>query len=74
MQVRHDAFLRFTYKLPDYTAVPLMGRPDGLRLRSGIVHTEHTLTDTMAVSSSSLPVVRHGRHNSKDINASHNLC
>ena len=27
---RHDAFLRFTYKLPDYTAVPLMGRPDDL--------------------------------------------
>ena len=29
--IRHDAFLRFTYKLPDCTAVPLMGRPDGLR-------------------------------------------
>ena len=28
--LRHDAFLRFTYKLPDCTAVPLMGRPDGL--------------------------------------------
>ena len=28
--LRHDAFLRFTYKLPDYTAVPLTGRPDGL--------------------------------------------
>ena len=28
--VRHDAFPRFTYKLPDYTAVPLMERPDGL--------------------------------------------
>ena len=29
-KVRHDAFLRFTYK--DCTAVPLMGRPDGLML------------------------------------------
>ena len=28
--VRHDALLGFTDKLPDCTAVPLMGRPDGL--------------------------------------------
>ena len=29
-KIRHDAFLGFTDKLPDCTAVPLMGRPDGL--------------------------------------------
>ena len=31
--IRHDDFLRFTYKLPDYTAVSLMGRPDGLTMQ-----------------------------------------
>ena len=42
-------------------------------LRSGIVHTQQTLTDTRAVNSPSLPVPRHGRRDCNDITASHNL-